>query len=106
DVGDDVDVEVEDVGAVEAAAEADLADHQVRLALFREEDSGGGQHLERGRLQLLGQLARLRRDPADQVGKPCFGDHFAVADVALAVRHEVRFGQQHGVQPCNPAHRV
>ena len=87
DVGDDRDAEIEDVGAVEPAAEPDLADEHLGVGLARREDPGSGEHLEAGRLQLLGQrfgrvAARVSTSAPNSVS--VIGD--AIADDPLAVR--------------------
>ena len=59
DIGHGRDPEVEDVGAVEPATEPDLADQHLGVRLARGEDPRRGEHLEPGRLQLLGERPRL-----------------------------------------------
>ena len=66
DVGHGGDPEVEDVGAVETAAEADLAHQHLGIRLARSQDPRGGEHLEAGRLEFLGQCLGGLPDTRDQ----------------------------------------
>ena len=96
DVGHRCDAEIEHVGAVEAAAEADLADEHLRIRLARGEDARGGEHLEPGRLQLVGQGLGGLPDASDQCPELGLGEGCTVANDPFAVRDQVRAGQQHG----------
>ena len=95
DVGDNRDPEVEDVGAVEASPEPHLADEHVGAGAPGGEDAGGGEDLEAGRLQLVGQGSGRVADRADQLAELRLAHRLSVADDALAVRLQVRAGDEH-----------
>ena len=73
DIGDDRDDGLNDVGGVQAAAQADLEDGKLHVLLGAEEQSHGGEQLEKARGvrqqgaadQFRGLLIHLSEEPAE-----------------------------------------